>query len=576
MATDNSQTSEDKTLKATISNDSSEEEVFYFITNYKGEEVELTADRRSNKCHNKEHEELTVDYTDKDTKEIKSEKKNIKDKKLVLYYYDLFHSASEMASAGLEIGYDVGSAIGKTGGAFGESVGAMGGAAVGAAAGYVVGDVSDSLRVGYKFIGLPILTSRDVDYYYFTNLKYNSCCHESIAPNILIESYPDISYSVKVGFLNFEFSIDKKRSSNGGVNTSKWEDKSIKSANWEKTPWSFEIKIEYNDQTKSLKIDPDDDDEKKDDEKKDDKKKDDNGIIKSLKSLVKLLKDLYDTATTIASACREAGGVAGVLSGSGKAMTFTLSISPDFEMEWKYAVSDDLKRIGKEVVGKLSLEVKGELVIDIMIFVLKGLGVIAAGASVATGGLSVAIFKVIEFLVGFAKLLGDKSENFDFYFDLVVTPSITGELEVNYNSTSEQKWSDSKASLEVKLAFEIRLGVKVQGSMVIKVKINVKGGGKVSAKWTLYLESDEGYLCLRNKLNLGEASIYAEYESCYSFELWIPSKGVKNVEFGSKNKPIEKKFDGWDFGPWTIWKSKDKVFKTDGAKGKRIDGGTGW
>ena len=70
----------------------SESRDYYFISNYRGKDIEFKCEREVNQCTEELHETYTIDYTDTDTRELRSERHHITDGKRKLYYYNINHS----------------------------------------------------------------------------------------------------------------------------------------------------------------------------------------------------------------------------------------------------------------------------------------------------------------------------------------------------------------------------------------------------------------------------------------------------------------------------------------------------
>lgn len=522
------------TLKTGINN-GPDDDIIYFITNHEGESVELDYNRKNNKCQCREHEEYTVYQIDKDTGEIKKYKKNINDKEIKVYYYDIMKRAREYAAtSGITIMRET-----------------YNGAAASAAflVGGGVGSVVDFF-VALRFIFLPEISPNDLDYHYYTEAVFDTCAHESISPTVLIVSYPDITFSLKIGL----FATTQTLSKNDGNVV-------------EKDPFSIDFKIQYGNQTKTLSYDYE--------VKTENKKLSDGAIMfNTVKKLIKLFREVRKTSKKLKETVKlePKGGVTKALFGKYDWLEGELSLEPELSWKWKYATSEDLKAIGAEHDISLGFDASGKLTIDLLILALN---VMKITTTAATGGIAALVIKVIECLLKVVKWIvdtfGDENNNCDYYFDLIFTVSAGVTIEGCYNTVAKHNWTGSNLELEIGVEVEFKVGFEYKTTMIMDIKGVAVGGCKIGGKYKPGFVIDDGDLFFKHGVYGDPFTVYVELSISGSF-----SKKKKKKESKDKTVTTAQKIKGkdgykkeWEFGGWE-WESEKYRLTKNNVKGKRF------
>lgn len=535
-----------------------DEEVFYFITNHHGKDVEINNTRNNNLCNCKEHEEFTIDYTDKETGEIKSLKKNVNDGKgIKLYYYNIFHRVINYAKggaigtggAGVAIGGAAGVAIGGPSGIIlGGPVG-MTGASIGTIGGAALGSVVDFL-MAFRFIKLPQIPPNDNNYYYYTSLVYKTCAHGNNIPSIVILSYPDISFSAKIGM-----DMNSTTSSYVGTESLKTQNKSF----------CAELSIKYADTIKKLSFEHDIKTGDSDRETAEGAE-----LYDTLKRISDLLKGLHDTAATL----KEATGFKKVDLSATKAdiqksvkssiikkkgIDFQCTLAPKLHLDWKYVVSEDLRKLGKEWIFGISISGEIKWTFDIVLLAIQGL---KRTAVVATDGLALLIIEVLEILIRLVRWLAEKNNskknNFDFYCYLIITGSAEGTFEGSHNTLSKNFFDFKDFLINVGPEFELIIGAEIKTTlfMVVNLGANAKAGCMIGANYKFGLIEETGILFFQHSAVIDPFKVYVKYGWFASFS-WRKKKHYRkdNRESSDKIKYNDSSgkewtFGGWNWGPW--------------------------
>ena len=311
----------------------SESRDYYFISNYRGKDIEFKCEREVNQCTEELHETYTIDYTDIDTRELRSERHHITDGKHKLYYYNIFNRAGDYSKAAAQFVFDRTTTehplirAGQTATAY----------ATGAVAGHVM-DAVCALR----FILLPTISQKDYKYECHAVLDYMECPHSPGVPSIVINIYPDIEFSFEIGFLGKELKYSKGNKEK------------------ETTPFSFDFSVEYADTKYELSIADTDEAELSDEEKKG------NLFYKSIlwlagflkgaasfaENLKKEIDQIYgESDLSIASDIGKMGkglkATGGVLAQATDWLEGSFEFSPALSGKWRYCVRKKMAELGR-------------------------------------------------------------------------------------------------------------------------------------------------------------------------------------------------------------------------------------
>lgn len=543
--TQEQQTKTGGTLQGSVTNTKDSE--YYFITNYKGKDVNLKCERTANRCTIDEHKKYVVDYIDINDKQPKSQTKDISDEKLKLYYFDIFTRTSEYAVTGAqkggELGYEAGKYVCSRDGD--SAVGGLAGGATGGMAGLVAGATYGNLAdliCSLRFIHLPRINFSDNDYGCHDVLIYNECPHEPSVPEIIINTYPDIEFNLKLGVLGYsKTKAFKSTKEKPGDKT-------------EKTPFSFEFKVKYASSEKSISFEKkvEEKDLKTDEEKK-------GGMfanaIHALKEFLEMavsftqtLKELMDNASAgdkaalekqLTSLSYKPGG-ADWLKGS-------LEISPELSGKWKYSVSDDLARLGKYVNLELGIDCTGTITIDLIELgsmllskSKKTAKVAAVAGSIASGGLAALPAALLTFLVDYVVdwLIDKFKEGLVFDFMLIGKASLKA-CSLTWDTSKDQIFDGQGLTAEIKPEIKIVLGVDYKTSVTLFWVMKAEGEAKATAEasasltWTMSLNVKEGYLGVDHDCNINPLILKVECKVEGSFEV---SYSSDEIELGTKSK----------------------------------------
>lgn len=509
---------------------------YYYITNYKGKEIELKCLREVNSCTETEHKQYIIDYIDINDKSLKTETKDISEGKLKLKYFNLF---------GRTLNYTV-----KTAG-----IGAM------------LGNTLD-LICALRFIHLPDIRSNDNDYGCYTSLIYKECPNASNIPQIVINTYPDIEFNLKIGF--------------GGFSGEYYADTSNKNTVG-KTNFSFEFGAEYASVYKHLNFDNVNTEELDSETQRGSLfYQAINALGYFFKSASQITKELKQTIETIygnnnnnlSKDLARVGGIFGKLGTMPEWISGSLEITPSIAGKWRYSVSDDLTTLGRNIEIELGAECSGELSIDlIQVYVLffqkakKATTAVAVTTSVASGGIASIPALLINFLVdNVASWLINKFKE-GVKFELIIFGNINlKSLKIEWDTSREDVLEG------VAMAIEVNPGIKLCASLEYKTSISllssVKAEGKIeastsaAAELTFGVKMDviDGTLGLSPEFSINPFTFRIEYAVLGSFNISKYSfkggnKG-KVVEWSTKeyNIPIKR----WE---WMKINNKDKASK---------------
>lgn len=544
--TQEQQNGNDGTLQGSVTNTKDSE--YYFITNYKGKDVNLKCDRVANRCTMDEHQKYVVDYIDINDKQPKSQTKDISDENLKLYYFDIFTRTSEYAVAGAkkggELGYEAGKYVCSRDGDSG-AVGGLAGGATGGVAGLVAGATYGNLAdliCSLRFICLSPISYSDNDYGCHVALIYNECPHAPSVPEIIINTYPDIEFNLKLGVLGYS-------KTNAFQST-----KATPGDKTERTPFSFEFKVKYANSEKSFNVEKkiEDKDLKTDEEKK-------GGLfanaIHDLKEFLEMavsftqkLKELMDNASAgdkaalekqLTSLSYKPGGV-DWLKGS-------LEISPELSVKWKYSVSDDLSKLGRYVNLELGIDCTGTITIDLIELgsILldkskKTAKVAAVAGSVASGGLAALPAALLTFLVDYVVdwLIDHIKEGLIFDFMLIGKASLKA-CSLTWDTSKEQIFEGQGLQAEIKPEIKLVLGADYKTSVTLFWVMKAEGQAKATAEaaasltWIMLLNVKNGYLGVDHNCNINPLTLKVECKVEGSFEV---SYSRNDVEIGTKSK----------------------------------------
>lgn len=531
---DNLQLSDsERTLIGGISN-CGEQRDYYFISNHKGRNLQISCEREVNSCTCQKHSMWEWDYININDRQLASERKYVEDGNIKLYYYNLFYRAdkyAEHAAAAIAGNDMIPPGLNKS---------MLAGAAY--IGGHAVGTVIDFF-VALRFIHLPRIKDNDNEYGCCNALYYHHC-QMPVVSSIYINVYPDIKYSLKIEFNSLERTY--------------YADSEYKNKT-EKTPLSFSFEIEYASVKSKLEL------SKTQEIEEDAETQKGTVLYKSINSMASFFKGAADMAGDLKKMLNSADGadnevakdigdvektfdgIGFSLSNSGSWLKGSLSVKPNFTADWQYAVSDDLKELKRHIAIFLGLEAEGKLTIDVARLAIlnlkrgkKATTAYAAVAAVGSGGLAALPAILIKLLIDSVLNWLIKKFTDGIHFDVILIAE-AGAQSFSFDSLRDKKIEG--LSVSVGFTIKIDIGLDYKSSIVILSAIKVESTLKAMAHTTstinlkFELNVKKGVLGLDRTGSLTPLSLKLEYEVVGSYRIW-----TKKDEAGSRHSKQ------WKFG----------------------------
>lgn len=521
------------TLIGGISN-CGEQRDYYFISNHKGRNLQISCGREINSCTCQKHSMWEWDYININDRQLSSECKYVEDGNIKLYYYNLFYRAdkyAEHAAAAIVSDDMIPSGLNKS---------ILAGAAY--IGGHAVGTVIDFF-VALRFIHLPRIKNDDNEYGCCNALYYHHCQMPGVSP-IYINVYPDIKYSLKIEFNSLERTY--------------YADSEYKNKT-EKTPLSFSFEIEYASVKSKLEL------SKTQKMAEDAETQKGTVLYKSINSMASFFKGAADMAGDLKKMLNSADGadnevakdigdvektfdgIGFSLSNSGSWLKGSLSVKPNFTADWQYAVSDDLKELKRHIAIFLGLEAEGKLTIDVVRLAIlnlkrgkKATTAYAAVAAVGSGGLAALPAILIKLLIDSVLNWLIKKFTDGIHFDVILIAE-AGAQSFSFDSLRDNKIEG--LSVSVGFTIKIDIGLDYKSSIVILSAIKVESTLKAMAHTTstinlkFELNVKKGVLGLDRTGSLTPLSLKLEFEVIGSYRIW-----TKKDEAGSRHSKQ------WKFG----------------------------
>lgn len=545
---------------------------YYFITNYKGREIKLDCQQEVNFCTEEKHRQYIIDYVDIQTRELKSQTKDISDGKLTLQYFDLFYRTIEYARKSVQKGAEAGKHLFSHDGdseiVSGLSSGAIGFA--GGVAGAATGHLAD-LICSLRFIHLPRISYNDNDYGCHSMLKYRECPHTHSVPSIIINTYPDIMFKLEIGM--------KGQSKNIVFISTKEDDEQKNDINIIKTPFSFGFYVKYADTEKSFTFD------KRIEEKDLNSDEEKSGSI--LANAIYTLKEFFKMAVQFTQMLKNL--IENTNAGDNKALEKqflsllykpkdvdwfkgSLDIEPKLTGEWRYSVSDDLTKLGKYIKLELEIGCTGKLTIDLVtvadMFIdksKKATKVVAVASSVASGGLAALPAALITFLVDYVvDWLKDKFKE-GLVCDFILIGSANAKpFSLVWDTSKEMVFEGTELTVEIKPEIKLVIGFDYKTSITLFWFMKAEGEAKATAEaaasltWKMTMNVKEQHIGVENDARINPITLNVEYSVVGSFEI---SGSYNDKNAGTKHKK--------EFGrKLPVWKTSE--YKLDTKRHKWI------
>lgn len=509
---------------------------FFFISNNKGENLNLRILREDHNCFNEDHQRFSVycpDFPDND-ESLRSDTYGIEQGVVKAYYYDLFKRGKcwSDASAGKIAEYSQSGTLMK-------SIQM----ATASGIGYVAGNFIDFISI-LRFIGLPEIKSGD-DNECIYDFQFNDCCYD---PTFFIFIYPDVEFHAEIGIRGYERDLYKGDSGNYRLT------QTTKSSQF-----SFEFNVKYSDIENKFNFESFSEIEKG---------MEDNALYKTLKFLGQFFNATANFAEHLKTEiegdgsidhtiAEDVGKVGQFIGESGSTLMRhatwlkgSLSITPRLSGTWYYETSNDLRTLKRHVELALNAECTGKLTIDLVEICVKGFrkakkytALAAATASIVSGGLAAIPSALVTLLINTVVTWLINKAKEGVKCDLV----FIGRVELgsfSYNSSEELPVK----GLTIKVNPEIRLqiGVEVKSTISFFIIANTaKAGAYAEAAtaltWTLALNKKDSNLGFDHEVVINPFGIKVEAYVSDSFEISISksqntkSKTLKNEGGWSKS-----------------------------------------
>lgn len=527
----------DGTLTGVITNDFGR---YYVISNNDGIEVEIICDTNANSCDDDCHKKVEIYAPDISSKEgeLRCEVRSITEKKLKVYYYNLFRRSEEW---GIVVPYIPAAAM--------------------------AGEAVDFLST-FRFFLLPELKSVDTQLVY--DLQYHDCLR---SPNIFLDVYPDIEYSVNIGFEGVS------RKLKAGIKPTDTEN----SRNY-----SFSFIVKYGSIKKEFNYNTYESLEKE---------ANNNFLYKTLRFIGRFL---YDTGNFAESLSKEIEGVSdanatnigrdmATIGRTDKVIGKTLvrarrwlsgsfSIQPMFSLSWAYETSDDLRQLLRHIQLSLSAECSGELKIDLVEIYLHNFRklrkVTTLGALVATigsGGLAAIVSALIKFIIDCVITWVINKVKEGLKFNLILIGKVDIES-LSYDSLSETKVEGLKVIVNPEIRLELGVDAKASITLFIfKASVGVGGSAKASTslKWELALNSSKRDLGIDHDMAIYPFNIKVGVYALGSFEISMSRKDSvsqtmsDNSSFGYSSEKKKDWSHEWNVKKITCEMDRWVLFKYD-------------
>ena len=552
---------------------------YYYITSNKGKKVEFECSREVNLCTESRHHQYNVDYIDIDSRELKTELKDITDGNVTLYYYDIFNRTWEYTKNGAVEGAKLGYNSSDEGSLMYGAAGGVAGGVVGATVGHFA-DLICSLR----FIHLPRINFNDNEYAWHALFLFTECPHLPSVPTIVINTYPDIEFNLKLGFFgNCKSSIFASTKDDLGKGKT------------ERLSFSFAFSVKYAEVTKDITFDKKVEDKglKNEEEKQ--------GSI--VANAIHALKEFFEMAANFTQDLIDLientnAGDSNALEKQFKGLLYkqkgsdwlkgSLDIKPNLSLQWRYSVSDDLTKLGRHVEIELGIDCNGKLTIDLIkvgsMFLnksKKATKVAAVATSVASGGLAALPAALITFLVDYVvDWLIDKFKE-GLVFDLMLIGNANVKSTSLTIDTSKDTIFDGKGlTAEIKPEIKVVIGFDYKTSVVlfwfVKAEVEAKATAEAASSltWKMTLDVKDMHLGVDHDVKINplvlkiECSVVASYELSYSSEI---------VDIGTKHtKEYASYSNEWKTSEYKYDTKRHKWFKVvDGEVDAGHDGGSG-
>jgi hypothetical protein len=518
---------------------------YYFITNNKGIGITLKCDRIANYCTMTEHHLYLVTNIDINTKERQQTIKDISDGTLKLYYYNLFSRTIEYAKTGENNGRDLGFV--------GTYAGRIGGAHVGN-----IADIIASLR----FIHLPKISSED--YKCQTQLQYNECIHNIRIPEITINTYPDIQFSLEIGFMG----IENNYSAN---NKSKDTRKSVN--------FRTKFSVTYASETKELSFENINETELDTEQQK--------GVFfyKTINALAEFFKDAanfaeklqenissaYPPKSNLAKDTKIIGKTLNKASTLPQWISGSININPSLKASWHYSVNDKLTQLGRNIKIEWGVACNGKLTIDLILLSM-ALGIKAtkkikiattaavAITTIASGGLAGVPAVLIKILVdtmlqGLIEWLANEfgKGKMPIYCNLNIIGNINSKAYSLEWDTSRKIFDEKTKEIEITPKLELEIGLKIKTSITLFVTLNheiaASANANTSITWKIGQSIKDGNLGTDNNISINPLSVKVDYkvESGFTKEKISGKESQKNTIFVWESPEIKMEPIRWNW-----------------------------
>lgn len=500
---------------------------YYVIANNEGINVEITCETNANTCDEESHKKVEICAPDlpHNPKDITEFVRNISDKELTIYYYNLFNHSKEW---------------GETHPFFPVA--------------RVVGETVDLLAI-FRYLLLPKLTTGNTQIIY--DLQYHDCYG---SPNILLDVYPDIDFGIEIGFMGFNRNLEHGIDSKDTISSQNFVfDFSIKYGSIEKK-FNYESFLSLERQSNN------------------------NLLYRTLKFIGKFFYETGCFAESLGKEIESNGhddttrAIGNDLKGIGKTDKFigktlvrsrrwlsgSFSIQPKLQLQWRYETSEDLRELLRHIQLALGFDCAGTLTIDIVELALKRVRkvrtlttVAAVGAAVVSGGLASILAALVKLLVDVVVtwLINKLKEGFKFNLILIGNVGVES---LTYDSLRDVKVKGLTVAINPEIRLEIGVDVKTTITLfIIKASGAIGGGAEAttSLKWELELNSKDGDLGVDHTMEINpfklKIGVYAVggfeiskkkskesklYESTYNDTPTTKITHESSISYGSEKK----------------------------------------